>query len=115
MTILARLALGATLALSTLAAPAFAHPDHDAPRMALDHADLKAKAKTVVTTLIARKIVEPTWAAVAPVEVRERAVDGSAQRVVVLRNNAVQDPAKRSLYVVMNPYGDYIAANHTGQ
>lgn len=114
MTILARLAVCVTLALTTLAAPAFAHPDHDAPRVALDQSDLKAKAKTVVSALIERKIVDPTWAAVAPTEVRERTVDGAAQRVVVLLNSAVQDTAKRSLYVIMNPYGDYIAANHTG-
>jgi hypothetical protein len=114
MTFLARLA-AAALALGALAGPALAHPEHDEPRMALDQASLETRAKSIVGALIERKIVEPSWATVPAADVQQRAADGAPQQVVVFRNPAVKDPAKRVLYVVLSPYGDYVAANHTGK
>ena len=107
--------LAAALA-AVFAAPALAHPDHDAPGRPLsDGAEVSAKARTMIDTMIERKVLDASWRGATPRKVEYRTPNGrSPEWVVTFANPKATDTTKRALYVMFNPWGDYLAANHTG-
>ena len=112
------LPLAAVLSLGLVAPafPALAHPGHDEEPVTIPQGNAEAKAKTVVDTMIARDILEPSWRRLKAErsDLREGS-SGGLEWVVVYRNPAAKDPAKRALYVFLSSDGIYLAANHTGK
>lgn len=104
------------LALSAaVVSPAVAHPEHDhEPRPVAERGAVQEKAKTVVDTMIERKLIEPSWKGLAPTKSELRKRGDATEWVVIYANAKAKDPAKRTLHVVFDPYGEYVAANHTG-
>lgn len=110
-------AVALILGLSATAVPAFAHPGgHGEEVTTIPVANAEAKAKTVVDTMIGRDILEASWRGLNPVSSNLREGDtGGLEWVVVFKNPAAKDPAKRTLYVFLSSDGFYLAANHTGK
>jgi hypothetical protein len=107
-------ALALALAATAAAGPALAHPDHeDSIRPMAEEGVVRQKASGLIDTMIERKAIEPSWKGAAPAKVEYRTRE--AEWVVTFNNSRAADPAKRVLYVMFNPYGDYVAANHSGK
>ena len=116
------------LALAAFAGPALAHPPGEdgghgggygavaaeQAKPAFTSVAAQAKAKTVLGTLIERKIVGPNWRAVAPIKAEAREGARDKEWVVTFRNDREPVRAKRTLYVFLTEAGEYRAANHTG-
>lgn len=97
------------------ASSAFAHPEHDMveeenPRLLALHS-----ASYVVGRMIERNAIPASWANIEPTSALLRQRNGADEWVVTFQNNAIADPAQRTLYVMLTYSGVYIAANYTGQ
>lgn len=112
------LSLAAALALAATAPafPAFAHPEgHGEETTTIPQGNAEAKAKTIVDTMIARELLEPSWKGLPPASASLReGGSGGLEWVVVFKNPKAKDAAKRTLYVFLSNDGIYLAANHTG-
>lgn len=84
------------------------------PRPVFTAASAQAKAKTVVGTMIDRKIVGASWRTLTPLKAERREKNGAREWVVTFRNDRERARAKKNLYVVFTETGEYKAANHTG-
>lgn len=90
--------------------PAMAHPEPDdgyqraptIPDLALDG----------IAKLISQGKLPSSWMTATPVRTFTRSRGGNEQLVVEFRNNAIREPAKRTLFVVMTRGGQFISANH---
>ena len=106
--------LALALAFSA-SAPAFAHPGHDMyeeenPRlMALN------SASHVVERMVERNAIPASWRGIEPDYAALRDRNGSMEWVVRFQNDAIANPAERTLYVMLTQHGVFIAANYTGQ
>lgn len=104
------------LALSLpVAGVAIAHPEDEGFRQAATREQVKSVAKTAIDTMVLRKLIEPGWSDLEPVSATTRVANGYTEWVVTFENSRAADPAKRRVYVFINVYGDYLAANHTGE
>ena len=111
------LAAALVLGLAAPAFPAFAHPGgHGEETVTIPRANAEAKARTVVDTMIGRDILEASWRGLSPAsaDLREGGT-GGLEWVVVFKNPAAKDAAKRTLYVFLSSDGIYLAANHPGK
>ncbi len=108
----------ALLALALLlAAPvsAIAHPEDEMFVQRNPQLMAASSADYVVETMITRGVIEASWRNLSPGSVVQRQRNGATEWVVTYRNDAIANPAQRTLYVMLTPAGDYIAANYTGQ
>lgn len=108
-----KLLLCLALAVSPLAViPASAHPEgHD--REAEERAPtLPEIAKYSVNRLVAQSKLPRSWAEAVAVRTFTRTRGGAEQVIVEFRNDAISNPAKRTLFVVMHPTGNFISANY---
>ena len=110
------IAFALALALSLpVAGVAIAHPEDEGFRQAATREQVKAVAKTAIDTMVLRKVIEPSWNDLEPVSATTRTANGYTEWVVIFENPKATDSAKRKVYVFTNVYGDYLAANHTGE
>jgi hypothetical protein len=106
------LALALTFAA---AAPAVAHPDHDMyeqenPRLMALHS-----ASYVVERMVERNAIPASWRGIEPTSALLRQRNNVNEWVVTFQNDAIANPAERTLYVMLTQSGVYIAANYTGE
>jgi hypothetical protein len=114
-TLIAAAALG--LALAGPLTPALAHPgghEQDNFRAMAGERQIRERAAVLLEALLERKAIEPSWKGVAPSKLEYRTVSGHGEWLVTFNNDKAADKAKRVLYIMLDPYGDYIASNHTG-
>lgn len=100
-----------------LAAPvsAFAHPEDEVFVQRSPQLMAASRAGYVVETMTTRGVIEASWRNLSPASVVQRQRNGAAEWVVTYRNDAIANPARPTLYVMLTPAGDYIAANYTGE
>ena len=101
---------GASFALS--AVPAIAHPEDEMTgryQRAPSTAELAGEA---VVKLVAQSKLATSWTKARAVKTATRTRKGAEQYVVTFRNDAIRQPAKRMLYVVMTSDGRFVSANH---
>ncbi len=79
---------------------------------AMDEAAALARAKTEIERLVAIKKLAPSWQPPSPPKLEQRAVGSSWEWVAVIDNAA--DVEHPRLWIFLKPYGDFVAANHTG-
>lgn len=106
------IALAVTFAAAT---PAVAHPEHDmyeqeTPRLMAVHS-----AGYVVERMVERGAIPASWRGIEPSTAVLRQRNGASEWVVTFQNNAIANPAERTLYVMLTQSGVYIAANYTGE
>lgn len=95
-------------AIGTLSAPAIAHPEHDAPR--IQRKPIGEAAQDAVIKLVTQAKLPASWGSVKPLKSEMKMKQGAQQWVVTFRNDAIRVPAKRMLYVVLTPSGEFISA-----
>lgn len=101
------------LAATPLAgAPALAHPEGHDREVAERAPTLPEIAKYSINRLVAQSKLPRSWVDAVAVRTFTRTRNGAEQVVVEFRNDAINDPAKRRLFVVMHPAGNFISANH---
>lgn len=114
VTWLRSLAIGFSIAMMA-AAPAGAHPGHGLESEMTPRELAVSSANYVVQTMIERGVLDQSWRNIAPSNAQLRDRAGNTEWLVTFRNAGVADPAHRTLYVILTPMGEYIAANYTGQ
>ena len=103
----------ALAAIGTFAAPVAAHPDgHDEQFRAPEPRPVSELAQEAVVKLVSQAKLPATWAKAKVIKTSARTKNGGQQLVVVFQNKAERRPAKRLLYVLMTPGGQFISANH---
>lgn len=108
-----RFVILALAAIGTLVAPAAAHPDgHDEQFRAAERRPVPELAQDAIVKLVAQAKLPASWAKAEPVKSVVRTKNGITQWVVTFRNKAERRAAKRLLYVLMTPSGEFISANH---
>lgn len=106
------LALALVFAAAT---PVIAHPDHDMYEQENPRLLAVNSASYVVERMIERHAIPASWRDVEPSSALLRQRNGATEWLVTFQNNAITDPAERTLYVMLTQSGVYIAANYTGQ
>ncbi len=108
------LAMGLAVAL-VAAAPASAHPGHGLESEMTSRELAVSSATYVVQTMVERGVLDQSWRNIEPSNAQLRDRAGNTEWLVTFRNAAVAEPAHRTLYVILTPMGEYIAANYMGQ
>jgi hypothetical protein len=98
-----------------VAAPALAHPEHDMVEQENPRLLALNSASYVVGRMIERNAIPASWASIEPTSALLRQRNGADEWVVTFRNDAIANPAERTLYVMLTYSGVYIAANYTGE
>jgi hypothetical protein len=114
-----RLIAAATLGLALAGplTPALAHPgghEEDNFRAKVGERQIRERAAVLLEALLERKAIEPSWKGIAPTKLEYRTVQGHDEWLVTFTNDKAADKTKRLLYIMLDPYGDYVASNHTG-
>lgn len=99
----------------SVAAPALAHPEHDMVEEENPRLLALNSASYVVDRMIQRNAIAASWGSIEPTSAFLRQRNGADEWVVTFQNNAIANPAERTLYVMLTYSGVYIAANYTGQ
>jgi hypothetical protein len=102
------------LAMS-VAAPAAAHPDHDMYEQENPRLLAVNSASYVVERMVERNAVPASWRDIEPTSAVLRQRNNATEWVVTFQNDAITNPAERTLYVMLTQSGVYIAANYTGE
>jgi len=101
---------GASLAIS--AVPAFAHPEDDLGSRYTRGPTTEELAQQAIVKLVAQAKLPASWTNARVVRSALRTKNGAEQNVVTFQNDAISQPAKRMLYVIMSTGGEFISANH---
>jgi hypothetical protein len=105
----------ALAAAMSVAAPATAHPDHDMYEQENPRLLALNSASYVVERMVERNAVPASWRDIEPTSAVLRQRNNATEWVVTFQNDAITNPAERTLYVMLTQSGVYIAANYTGQ
>ena len=107
------LILAAAVALGSFGAPAWAHPDgHDEQFRVAERRSVPELAQEAVVKLVSQAKLRASWAKANAIKSNLRTKNGDRQWVIIFQNKAERRRAKRLLYVVMTPTGEFISANH---
>lgn len=101
---------GASFALS--AAPAIAHPEDEMAGRYQPAPSTAELANEAVIKLVTQSKLATSWTKARAVKTATRTTKGTEQYVVTFRNDAIRQPAKRMLYVIMTTDGKFVSANH---
>ena len=107
-----RILILATAAVA-FAVPVTAHPGGHDMGMMTERQPVDQLAKAEVIRLVTQSKLPASWGAVVPESKTLRVEDGTQQWVVTFTNDAIQNTAKRTLYVVMTTSGAYVSAGHS--
>ena len=100
--------------LSLLVAPlALAHGGAAHSHELITEVRAKEIAKTTVGELTTQKKVDASWRDKEP-KITQKKFFGKTEWVATFENPAVQDAAKKKLYVFLSLDGAVLGANHTG-
>ncbi len=104
--------ISAVLGLS-LIAPALAGPGHSHDPITQEQAAAKAAKKR--DQLVKAGKLDKSWSAAAVRNVEQKTFKKRPEWVVTFHNDAIADPARRTLYIFYALDGHYLAANFTGK
>lgn len=107
-----RILILALAAVSTLAAPAVAHPDGHDQQFRAEQRPMSDRAQESVVKLVTQAKLSASWSKAEPIKSQVRTKGGAEQWVITFENKAERRRAKRLLYVLMTPSGEFISANH---
>jgi hypothetical protein len=108
-----RITLLSTAILATLAAPAFAHPEHeDMPSRTAPKPKAEV-AKAEVIRLVSQAKLDASWSSTTATKTETRVIGGAQRWIVTFTNPAIKAVAKRTLYVVLAQNGDYVSHSFT--
>lgn len=73
------------------------------------------KAAGIVNNLVNNGVINQSWTNTQASKSEKKEFGGNLEWVVSFKNDSVDDPQKRSLYIFLSLTGNYIAANYTGK
>ena len=100
-------------ALAVFASPALAHPEHDEMPRRVERKPIAESAKDAVIRLVTQAKLDASWSSVSAEKSEMRMIGGAQRWVVTFRNPAIKVAAKRILYVLLTPNGDFVSADHS--
>jgi hypothetical protein len=105
------------LACSFGAAPVSAHPEGHGPiNIPVSKEIASQLALSEVIRLSMEGKIDQSWRNNANQQSADlRELDGARQWIVIFQNPGEFEASKRTLYVFLSEYGDYIAANFSGK
>lgn len=101
---------GASVAI--LATPVIAHPEDEHGGRYERGPTSTELAQQAVVKLVTQAKLPASWTSARVVRSVARTRKGAEQLVVTFQNNAIRQPAKRKLYVIMSSEGRFVSANH---
>ena len=108
-----RYLLLAVVAAGSFSTPAAAHPEgHDDQFRVAERRPIPEVAQDAVVKLVSQAKLPASWAKAKPIKSSVRTKNGAQQWVVTFQNSSERRRAKRLLYVLMTPGGEFISANH---
>lgn len=75
---------------------------------------IEINAKKKIQTLVLKKKIPESWAAVA-VQKAEKTTNGTDDWAVSFNNTKIEDKLKQTLYVFVSAYGKVVGVNYTGK
>lgn len=92
----------------------------DAAAQSHSHTPLNQKsaieiAELVVIEMVGKKAVDASWREAELIKAERRTSDGKAEWVVLFDNPKAADASRKILYVFLDNFGHYLAANYTGK
>ena len=95
---------------------AFAHSSHShAAKKEVSEIKIKAVVLSNVNRLVANKKLEDSWKKAEIKSLIKKKFGPKEEWVATLENSSSSDKEKATLYVFVNLFGDFIAANFTGK
>ena len=98
--------------VASLGAPALAHPEGHDRQFQAERRPVGELAQDAVVKLVTQGKLPASWAKATQTKRDLRTKNGKQQWVVTFHNKAERRRAKRTLYVLMTPDGEFISANH---
>ena len=99
-------------AVAILSPPVLAHPEgHDEPYRA-EPRPISEQAQDAVVKLVTQGKLPASWSKAVQTKRDLRTKNGKQQWVITFHNKAERRRAKRTLYMLMTPGGEFISANH---
>ncbi len=102
------------IAFSITGAYAGSNHSHSPSTELITESQAKAQAVKLVANIVEKGKLDASWTQVQPAEVQKKTFENGPEWVITFNNPDEKDPAKQTLYVFLNLYGDYLAANHSG-
>jgi hypothetical protein len=99
--------------LATMAASAYAHPQHDEMPSRPVPKPKAEVAKAEVIRLVTQAKLDASWSKVSATKTETRVIGGAQRWIVTFTNPAIKAAAKRTLYVVLAQNGDYVSHSYT--
>jgi hypothetical protein len=103
--------LAAVVAL--LAGSALAHPGHDSVEFVTEPEAVQ-RAEAILAAAMANKKLHISWMDKQLKSAATRDTPNGAVWMVVFNNPAEPDVTKRTVYIFLDPVGNYLGANFTG-
>ncbi|MDQ3247306.1 MAG: DUF6488 family protein [Pseudomonadota bacterium] len=107
-----RLAFLALAALTIVGTPVVAHPDGHDNQFRVERRPIAELAQDSVVKLVTQAKLPASWSKAPSIGSQMRTKNGAEQWVITFENKAIRVRAKRRLYVLMTPEGEFISANH---
>ena len=99
-------------AVASLSAPALAHPEGHEEPVRSERRPVSELAQDAVVKLITQGKLPASWSKATQTKRDLRSRNGKQPWVVTFLNKSEPRRAKRTLYVLMTPDGEFISANH---
>lgn len=101
-----------------LATPVFAGSGHyHGPAKAQEKVssdEVTKRASSVVKSLAKQGKIDTSWAGLKEKNVEQKKFNEQLEWVVSYNNKEIQDASKQTLYLFFTLYGEYLAANYSG-
>ncbi len=106
--------LAVLLAFSVTGASAGSGHSHSPKTDAITESQASTEATRIVSEIVQRGKLDDSWAQVRPSDVQKKTFKNNLEWVITFNNPGEKNTEKQKLYVFLSLYGDYLAANHTG-
>lgn len=107
-----RFAFLALIAITIVPAQVAAHPEGHEVQERVQPRPVAEMAKASIVKLVTQAKLPASWSKAQLIGNRTRTRNGVDQLVITFENGAIRNRAKRRLYVLMTPAGEFISANH---
>lgn len=101
-----------------LATPVFAGSGHShGPAKAQEKVssiEVTKKASSIVESLAKQGTIPTSWVGLKENKVEQKKFNQQLEWVVSYKNKEIQDASKQTLYLFFTLYGEYLAANYSG-
>ena len=101
------------VAIALFSASALAHPGHDSFDVVAQPEAIQ-RADDILAMAIAKNVLDASWANKQLKGASTRDTANGPVWIVVFNNPREPDAAKRTVYIFLDPFGDYLGANFTG-